>query len=145
MELFLKNTASGLRPLYDDDYEEKRKLKIGQVYKAKITKARNVEFHNKYFALIKCAWEYQDERGRESLRNNIEGFRKTAEIAAGHCDIIWSLRLKEWVEVPKSIAFDKMDEIEFQGLYDRVFDVLLQTFLRHISEDEFNQGLLNFM
>ena len=36
MILLLKNTVEGLKPLYDDDYEEKRKLKIGEVYKADI-------------------------------------------------------------------------------------------------------------
>lgn len=38
MELYLKNTAHGLIPLYDDDFEEKRKLKIGEVYKVSIKK-----------------------------------------------------------------------------------------------------------
>ena len=28
MKLLLKNTSSGLIPIYDDDYEEKKKLKI---------------------------------------------------------------------------------------------------------------------
>ena len=52
MILLLKNTVEGLKPLYDDDYEEKRKLKIGEVYKADIKpmKPRNLQFHRKYFA-----------------------------------------------------------------------------------------------
>ena len=28
MKLLLKNTSSGLTPIYDEDYEEKKKLKI---------------------------------------------------------------------------------------------------------------------
>lgn len=38
------NTASGLRPCYDSDYDEKKKLKLGKIYKAKITLARNYDF-----------------------------------------------------------------------------------------------------
>ena len=30
MEIYCRNTASGLVPLYDSDYDEKRKLKIGK-------------------------------------------------------------------------------------------------------------------
>ncbi|GHT56798.1 hypothetical protein AGMMS49982_23820 [Bacteroidia bacterium] len=55
------NTAHGLIPCYDADYDEKKELKIGETFKAKITLARNYEFHKKYFALINCAWEYQNE------------------------------------------------------------------------------------
>ena len=43
------NTASGLRPCYDSDYDEKKKLKLGKIYKAKITLARNYDNLKKYF------------------------------------------------------------------------------------------------
>jgi len=55
MELYLLNTSEGLKPCYDKDYDEKKKLKIGATYKAKITLARNVQFHRKYFSLINLA------------------------------------------------------------------------------------------
>ena len=35
MEIRLLNTPSGLKPLYDEDYDQKKKLKIGEIYKAK--------------------------------------------------------------------------------------------------------------
>jgi len=145
MELYLTNTAHGLIPSYSDDYEEKRKLKIGVTYKAKITVPRNLNFHRKYFSLINCAWEYQSEVRQEKLfKNSVDLFRKTVEITAGHCDTIWSTRLKEFVEIPKSIAFDKMDDAEFSDLYERVKDVLFSTFLTHINEGEFMNNLINY-
>jgi hypothetical protein len=58
MKLFLQNTTHGLIPCYDADYDEKKKLKAGKVYKVEIKLARNYDFHKKYFALINCAWEY---------------------------------------------------------------------------------------
>ena len=116
MELFLLNTDGGLKPCYDEDYDNKKKLKLGQVYKARITLARNIDFHRKYFALINCAWAYQNEATTSYFKNDVNSFRKTIEVAAGHCDTLFNLRLKEWVDVPKSIAFDKMDELEFRDL-----------------------------
>lgn len=145
MELYLYNTPQGLKPCYDEDYDEKKKLKVGATYKAKITLARNLDFHRKYFALIRTAWEYVNERfQRELFRDNIENFRKGVEVAAGHCDLVFNPKIKEYVEIPKSIAFDKMDEIAFQSLYEKVKDVLFATFLKNIDEDEFMSNLIDF-
>lgn len=134
MELYLLNTAGGLRPCYDSDYDEKKKLKLGKIYKAKITLARNYDFLKKYFALINCAWSYQNEKTTAHFKESVECFRKAVEIAAGHCDTAYSISRKEWIEIPKSIAFDKMDEAEFMDLYERVKDVLFSVFLRDISD-----------
>lgn len=144
MELFLLNTDGGLKPCYDEDYDNKKKLKLGQIYKAKITLARNIDFHRKYFALINCAWAYQNEKTTAYFKNDINSFRKTIEVAAGHCDTLFNLRLKEWVDVPKSIAFDKMDELEFRELYDRVKDIIFSMFIKNVSEEEFMNNLINF-
>lgn len=144
MELYLLNTTSGLKPCYDEDYEEKKKLKIGETYKVKITLARNLQFHKKFFALINCAWEYQNEKVVEFFHHNKDAFRKTVVIAAGWYEPVYSIDKKEWSQAPKSIAFDKMDEAEFMDLYDNVKRVLFQTFLRHIDEEEFMKNLINF-
>lgn len=140
----LLNTVSGLRPLYDEDYDEKRKLKIGEIYEATIRVPRNIDFHRKYFALINCAWEYQNEKVVEHFHHNVDGFRKTVEIAAGWFEPVYLINKKEWSQAPKSIAFDKMDEVEFRELYDQVKRVLFQIFLRHIDEEEFMKNLINF-
>ena len=81
MQFYAVNTAAGLVPAYDDDYEQKRRLTIGETYKIKVTKARNLQFHRKYFALINCAWEYLPERAVAHF-GTVEQFRKTCEIAA---------------------------------------------------------------
>lgn len=144
MELNLLNTAGGLVPCDDNDYEEKRKLKVGQIYKATIKLNRNYRLHRKYFALINCAWAYQNERQTAFFKGSVEIFRKTMEMAAGHCERVYSIEHKEWRDIPKSIAFDKMDEAEFRDLYERVKDVLFATALRGVSEEEFNNELINF-
>lgn len=143
MKLRLQNTTRGLFPLYDADYDEKKKLKIGEIYTAEIKLARNVEFHRKYFALITCAWEYQNEAVCKGFGNK-ENFRKYLEVAAGWYDIYYSPKLNEWVQIPKSISFEKMKAEEFSDLYDKVKDILYSVFLKDISKEEFEQNLLNF-
>lgn len=137
MKLLLLNTPTGLKPLYDADFDEKRKLRLGEVYSAEVKLARNIQFHRKYFALINTAWEYLNEATTVHFGGNIEAFRKCVEVAAGHCDRVYHLASKSWLEVPKSIAFDKMDEAAFGDLYERVKDVLFRVFLKDIDEKEF--------
>lgn len=144
MEFIAIKTSTGLRPAYDDDYEQYAKLKTGEAVKIKVSKVRNLEFHRKYFALINCAWSYQSEARINFFKNSIELFRKSVEIAAGHCELVYSVKRKEWVEIPKSISFSKMDNFAFQELYERVKDVLFATFLTHITEEEFTKNLINF-
>lgn len=131
-------------PLYEEDHDEKKKLKKGEIYRASISVFRNYEFHKKYFALINCSWEYLTEAQQEFYRNNKEYFRKSLEVSAGYCEVIYNHRLKSFVDIPKSVAFDKMGESEFQDLYRDVKHVVCNIVLRHITIEEFEQGLASF-
>ena len=144
MRIKLINTFNGLIPVDDGDYENKKKLKIGEMYAADIKLQRNYPFLKKYFSLIHTAWEYQNERVVEHFKGSEEVFRKTVEVAAGWCEPCYSIARREWVEVPKSIAFDKMDDSEFEELYERVKDVLFKYFLKHVTPEEFVGNLMDY-
>jgi len=144
MKLRLLNTAQGLLPLYDTDYDEKKKLKKGEVYEATITLVRNVRFHRLYFSLINLSWEYLTEAQQEFFKNDVEVFRKAVQVAAGHCELCWSIAKHEWVEVPKSISFEKMDEAAFSDLYEKVKNVIYQVFIPDVNKDEFEYHLRNY-
>ena len=143
MKLLVINTPRGLVPLGDDDYEEKRKLKLGETYSVEVKVVRNVDFHRKYFALIAYAWEFLDEQETERFKDK-ENFRKYIEIAAGHCDVIFHPRLQEFVEIPKSIAFAKMDNTAFSDLYGRVKDVIFSIIGDRVTQEEFERLLIDF-
>lgn len=145
MKLFLQNTSRGLIPLYDEDYDEKKKLKLNEVYLCDIKKPRNPMFHRKYFSLVNLAWEYLNENAQKSFNDSVEIFRKSLEVTAGHCERIWNARLKSWVDIPKSIAFDKMDDLEFQDLYDRVLNVVLQMVAKNVTREEFEAHLMTYL
>ena len=143
MKLLVVNTPRGLVPLGDDDYEEKRKLKLGQTYSVEVKVVRNVDFHRKYFALIAYAWEFLNEQETERFKDK-ENFRKYIEIAAGHCDVIFHPRLQEFVEIPKSIAFAKMDNTAFSDLYGRVKDVIFSIIGDRVTQEGFERLLIDF-
>ena len=91
MKIDLVCTANGFVVASDEDYDKKRKLKIGKVYSVDIKQHRNYELHKKYFALINCAWEYLSE-GKQSHFGNVDNFRKTIEVIAGYFDELLSRR-----------------------------------------------------
>lgn len=131
--------------MYDEDYDEKKKLKIGETYEAEIRLPRNLKFHRKYFSLLRCAWEYLNEKQQEFFENDMEVFRKSLEVTAGWCEPIYNLKTESWVHAPKSISFRKMKEEEFNALYNNVRDILLRAILPNISQEEFERNLKNFL
>lgn len=141
MRFIVVNTPRGLVPFGDDDFEEKKKLKLGEAYTVEVKVARNVDFHRKYFAMISYAWEFltEDEVVRFKTKDI---FRKNLEIAAGHCETMYHPVLQDYVEMPKSISFASMDNAEFSDLYSRVKDVIFSLIGSRVSEQEFMR-LLN--
>ena len=143
MKLNVYNTPHGLIPCYDEDFDEKKKLKIGAYYSVEVKLLRNYEFHKKYFALINLSWDYLTEKQQNFFKTK-DKFRKTIEMTAGYCDTIYSIKRKEWIDVPLSISFEKLDNAGFSELYERVKDVLFLTALKHVSFEEFQKNLANF-
>lgn len=143
MKLLVINTPRGLVPMGDDDFDEKKKLKLGQTYSVEIKVARNVDFHRKYFALIAYAWEFLNEQETARFKSK-DNFRKYLEMAAGHCDVIYHPRLQEFVEIPKSISFGSMDNTAFSELYERVKDVIFSIIGDRVTREEFERLLIDF-
>ncbi len=145
MKLLLQNTAVGLVPLYDSDFEEKRKLKQGQVYQAEIKVVRNIQFHRKMWSMLNTAWALLPEKTQQGFRS-FEGFRAYLLVSAGFYELYYSPRLKEYVEIPKSMSFASMDEAEFSDCYDRVKDVIWSILSARvgITEAVFESYLANY-
>lgn len=145
MRLLVQNTALGLIPLYDDGFDEKRKLKVGQVYQAEIKVVRNINFHRKMWAMLNTAWALLPERTQNGFRS-FEGFRAYLLVAAGFYETYYSPRLKEFVEIPRSMSFASMDDAEFSDCYDRVKDVIWSILSSRVSitKEMFETYLQNF-
>jgi hypothetical protein len=144
MDLYLINSENGLKPIDEASEENLRKLKFGVVQKFTAKKARNYELHKKYFKLISVSWDFLKPEQRTFFNENKEGFRKTCEMTAGHCEKVYHLGLKSWIDTPLSISFDNMDEFEFRELYEAVRRVIFDGFLRHVSFSEFEKELMRF-
>ena len=138
MKIFCQNTKHGLVPLYDEDYEEKKKLKIGEVYFCEIKRPRNYEFLKKFFALIKLGRENTKEFQEDVP---LDVYRRWAVIKAGYCKMYHTS--KGIMVEADSISFANMDEDTFQKVYEKVLMVIIKDvgIDRKTLEDE----LVNFM
>lgn len=143
MKIRCLNTAGGLIPIDDDSYEAKKRLKVGEMYEADVKLLRNYRFLKKAHALVNAAWALLDERQQASWRSK-EGFRAYLTVTAGYYDVYFNPRLCEFVETPKSWAFDNMEEQEFSGLYDRMKDVIYGILGTKLTIEEFERVLSNF-
>lgn len=128
MKIFAVKSLSGsIKPAYDSDFEQLKKMKAGEVYECEIKMPRNIKFHRKFFALINLVYQNQE------LYTNIEHLRKDLIIASGNYESRYNLDGFEVLE-PKSISFSKMDEAEFSDLYSSVVDVICKYF--HFDKEE---------
>ena len=143
MKLTCINTAHGLVPMYDEDFDEKKKLTVGQAYECDVKVLRNVRFHRKAFALLNAAWSLMNEHQQAGWRSK-DGFRNYLTVAAGHYDVYFNQRLNAFVELPRSWSFDKMDDAEFSALYDRMKDVIFAVLGNRVTEEVFDKVLANF-
>ena len=135
----------GLVPMYGEDYEEKKKLSIGKVYVADIKVPRNIMFHRKMFALLNTAWSLLPEKTQDGFRS-FDGLRAYLLVSAGFYDVYYSPRLREFVEIPKSMSFASMDEAVFNECYERIKDVIWGILSKkiNITQEVFEQYLSNF-
>jgi hypothetical protein len=135
MELFLRNTLTGLIPLYPSDQDEKKRLKLGQDYKAKLTLPRNLAFHKKFFALFNIAYQ------NTSLNMSEKAYRHYLTIKAGYFTAYQTP--KGIFYEPDSISFDNMDQAEFEVYYQRFLDVVIKEI--GSTSEEIENMLIEFM
>jgi hypothetical protein len=110
MDMYLTRTIGGLAGADEQAKEALRRWKIGETLKCKVSKPRSYKNHKRFFALLQITFENQERY------TSFEHFRKAVQIAAGHVDEIISIE-GEVLFIPKSIAYDALDEMEFSKVF----------------------------
>jgi hypothetical protein len=135
MDLLLRNTLHGLIPLYPNDFNEKRKLKLGVDYWCKITNPRNVGFHKKFFAMLNVGHE------NTRLEMPFDVYRKYMTVKAGFFTAYQTP--KGIYYDPDSISFASMEQDEFEDVYSRVLDKVIEDI--GVTKADVEKQLINFM
>jgi hypothetical protein len=127
-----------------------RNLGVGEFFLFRYWRPRNPKFHRKFFALLNYAFDHwEPAEGRRRLKHhgvpiekNFEIFRKHITILAGYYTATYDLRGRLHLEA-KSIAFDKMDDTEFEQLYAKVVDVLIKHVLTNYKHEDVDRVVEN--
>lgn len=134
-------TPQGLAPGDEQSREWLGKLKSTELVHGRLTRQRNARFHRKYFSLLQYAFDVWKEelavRGAHRIYKgspvmpSFERFRKDIAILCGYYEPVYTLAGYNG-EAPqcrleaKSISFANMGEDEFEGLYSKTIDLLLE-------------------
>lgn len=144
MKILCVITETGLTPKYESDREEFKKLKRNAEVVVEIKKGKNIEFHKKYFALLKLTFENFPEWLEDTLNvHSVEDLRTRIKIDLGLYDI--SHYGNQSIIVPKSIAFDKMDETEFEKFYRMSVNHIIKNYLKGVSNEQIEEEIWKFL
>lgn len=107
--------------MYDSDYDNKKKLKVGKEYLVTVVSPRNIRFHRKMWALYNMVFQNQE------MYSHIDDLRKDITVAAGY----YRERVNidgEVIKEAESISFASMDDLKFSELYSATIDVIVKYF-----------------
>ncbi|MCC7463318.1 MAG: DUF1367 family protein [Gammaproteobacteria bacterium] len=128
MKLFLRKTVSGFAPADEAARDAWQKYKLGEIYRADITKPRSYQHHKLCMALLSLTFQNQDKYA------SFEHFRKAVAIEAGHVEELITLQGEVLLQ-PKSISYDALDEVEFTKVFGAMMTVCCRI-LGDIGADE---------
>lgn len=119
--LFLRRVGNVLIPLDDGGSEVSmsKTWKDGEVVRCDVKKPRNIGLHRKCFILLKIVYDAVDYPSMEALRNAMT-------VGAGYVETVINPMNGEVALMPRSWAFDKMDDLEMRGLYNALIGVALR-------------------
>jgi hypothetical protein len=89
------------------------RLTADESLKFQWTEPRSGPFHRRHFKMLGELFKQQEQFLDDEV------FRKWAELEAGYFDTVPGR--DEPQRIPKSIAYDKLDQLEFQELHAKVF------------------------
>ncbi len=149
MEAYLSKIPSGaLIPVDEASAEFIAKQKVGQGFRCRLERFRNIGFHRKYFALMNYAfgqWERPEEyAGGFLVQKSFNAFRDEVTIAAGFYEQVFNMDGSFRLD-PRSIKFNAMGQEEFEQLYSNSINVLLRQLLTDHSRNDVDRVVNNIL
>ncbi len=126
----IKSPTGALLPATSVDAEQIAKLKNGEIYEIYLKKKRSNPYLRRWMKLLHYAYDIWCETREpvihkgEVVQPNFDRFREDIIITAGFYECTFNIN-GELRLIAKSISFDKMEQDEFEKLYDASISVIL--------------------
>jgi hypothetical protein len=116
-KIFVAKKEDGkIYPINEEAEEEVLKMKQGKPYAVTFSSARNPKFHRMVFAVANMIIENAPHKSYWSGKDAYH-FIKAVELSHGFVDEMIDCKGEVHL-VPKSLAFENMEESEFKRLFD---------------------------
>ena len=135
-KLVLRKHLGSLRPADEQCETWLGKIANGDCIMVDARKPRNIQHHRKLFALLNLVVENIDQ----SI--TVEMLLGIIKLRTGYCDVIQTA--KGEIALPKSIAFESMDQTQFSEFYDKAVDFIIQEILP-VSRAELESEILEMV
>lgn len=110
-DFYMVKTMGGFKPADDRTEDAAKNFGLGEVVRIKFFSSRNIRHHRLFFGLLGLVFANQDKY------LSLEGLRFAVTIQAGYVEEI-KLKGDSVILKPKSIAFARMSQVEFNAFYD---------------------------
>ena len=118
-------------------------LTVGEPIMVSVKQSRNIQQHIMYWALITIAHNNLPEKKSQSYPRK-ENLSDAVKIAAGLVDQIIGLDGKVFLK-PRSIAFDKMDQVEFNNFFSDALRVIVEQVIPGLNSIDIMQEVLDIV
>lgn len=144
MKAVILSTDRGLRGATPKDEEAFRKFKArirrmkeksGQWLRIEFSTPRNIKHHRLLFALLTLIAENSE------VYDTTEKALYAVKLCSGYVDPMADPRTGEVIPVPRSIAFDRMDQEEFEQFYAAALDAVCRHIVPWLDEADRDQLL----
>jgi len=136
VKAMLLKTDKGLRGATPADQEAWAKfrrrletMKPGTWLRMEWARPRHGKHHRKFFALLNLVAENSE------TYDTTEKALVAVKLVTGYADPIIDPTTGELIQVPRSIAYDAMDQDEFEGFYSAAIDGVLRHILTSMDRD----------
>lgn len=128
--ILMARRGAFLVPLAPLDSEQLERYPAGAALKVKITQPRNIGRHRLYWAALQLV------RDNMADAPPLDHLHEAVKVRLGYVKTI-RFRNGEVVQIPDSIAFDKMTEAEHREFFDRFADFVRTTLIPGMNKAAF--------
>lgn len=114
MKIICRKVGRSLVPVDDEGHEALAKVRDGRDVKVEFTMSRNLRHHRLAFAIFRFVQMHSETMANAS----IEQIKTAVKLATGHVDTFVDCQTGKSVMVPRSLAFEAMDQTEFGKFFE---------------------------
>lgn len=132
----MRRTVSGLTAADDAASDALRVLRVGDEVDVDLKKQRVNKNLRRWWGLCRLVYENSEQfKSQEQVHDYLK-------IRAGHCSQIVSKRTGEIYLIADSIAFARLDEVQFQKVWNRAVKAVCEDIIPGLESDEVETEIL---